>query len=250
MTTYPLTPSTQPPPATLPLPRLNLTPRDRAPIAVSLALLFASTASIALYALRVSATGHFTFFFMNWNLILAWIPFLCALIAYALYPDRSLSTRGAMLFFGGVWFLFYPNAPYILTDLMHLYDSGAIIFWLDLSMLLSYAFTGLLLGYVSLYLMQTLIAQSFGAVAGWAFVVLIHSLSSFGIYLGRVLRWNSWDILANPLSLAADILDRFINPLAHPRTWGVSVFFTVLCLSTYLVLVAFTQLGQASKTTR
>jgi len=242
MTAYPISTYTRPNAYSAGQPRAALAPRDHAPIVVSLALLLASATCVALYVLRVTVSGTLLYFFMNWNLVLAWIPLVCALIAYGLYSDRSKTARASTLFFGGVWLLFYPNAPYMLTDLMHLYDSGPILVWLDLAMLLAYAFTSLLLGFASLYLMQSLVSRASGRLAGWVFVVVTQALSGFGIYLGRVLRWNSWDIVANPLGLAVDILDRFINPFAHLRTWGVSFLFTVLCLSAYVVLFAFTQL--------
>ena len=242
MTTYPIAVSTQLHATAPRVLGIRLTAHDRAMMAISFALLFASAMCVALYVLRVTVSGTLLYFFMNWNLGLAWVPLLCALIAYGLYPDRSRIVRASVLFFGGVWLLFYPNAPYMLTDLMHLYDSGQILVWLDLAMLLAYAFTSLLLGFASLYLMQSLVSRAGGRLAGWVFVVIIHGLSGFGIYLGRVLRWNSWDIVSNPLGLAVDILDRFVNPFAHLRTWGVSFLFAVLCLSAYIVLFACTQL--------
>ena len=53
---------------------------------------------------------------------------------------------------------------------------------------------------------------------------LLLFLGSFGIYLGRYLGWNSWDILQEPFKLFYDIGDRLINPFHHPRTWGMTIF--------------------------
>jgi uncharacterized membrane protein len=90
-----------------------------------------------------------------------------------------------------------------------------------------------MLAYASLLDMHTLVQRRLGIGAGWAFVTVALLLSSFGIYLGRYLRFNSWDVLANPLTLFYDILHRLINPLSHPRTWGVTVVFGVFLLIGY-----------------
>src|SRR6185369_5531260 len=97
-----------------------------------------------------------------------------------------------------LWLLFLPNAPYILTDILHLTRTSDAPAWYDLALLLSCSGTGLLLGYLSLIDVQTIVARSFGLAWSWIFAMVSLVLSGFAIYLGRFLRWNSWDVLIEP----------------------------------------------------
>ena len=134
--------------------------------------------------------------------------------------------RGRLLLpVGAVGCCFSPNAPYIITDLFHLEPRAGVPLWYDLALIFSSAWNGLMLAYASLLTMQTLVRRRFGTLSGWAFVSTALLLSSFGIYLGRYLRFNSWDVLTNPLTLFYDILNQFLNPTHHLRTWGITVVF-------------------------
>jgi len=151
--------------------------------------------SLALITARVFVTHQITFVFLLWNLFLALIPFgISTMLGISAGP-----LRGRLLLpVGAVWLLFFPNAPYILTDLFHLEPRSGVPYWYDLGLILSCAWNGLMLGYASLLEMQNLVRRRLGAGLGWAFVMVALVLSSFGIYLGRYLRWNSWDVLTNP----------------------------------------------------
>ena len=219
-----------------------MTPRGQALLAITLSLIFASGLCVALFVFRAGVTGWPAYNFLVWNLILAWAPFMFAVAACAFARGRSWLSKALVPACVAGWLLFFPNAPYVLTDLMHLHPNGQALFWFDLVMLLSFALTSLFLGFVSLYLLQELVTRFAGRAISWLFVALALGLSGFGIYLGRFLRWNSWDIIADPFGLAADILDRLLNPLAHPRTWAVSILFSALCLAAYFILFAFTRL--------
>lgn len=124
-----------------------------------------------------------------------------------------------------MWLAFLPNAPYILTDFVHFRHRPPVPLWYDLALLLSCAGTGLLLGYASLANVQSFIARRFGPRVGWLTAVASLVLSAFGIYLGRFLRWNTWDMVTNPIALLTDVAPRVLNPFAHPRTTGVTVVF-------------------------
>jgi len=134
---------------------------------------------------------------------------------------------------GAAWLLFFPNAPYLITDLFHLDTRPGVPLWYDLALILSCAWNGLMLAYASLSDMQRLVQQRLGSVIGWAFATLALLLSSFGIYLGRYLRFNSWDVLANPIALFYDILNRLLHPFTFPGTWGVTLVFGVFLLLGY-----------------
>ena len=199
-----------------------------------LALMFTLAASVGLSVLlvagRVLLSGNLYFAFLLWNLILAIIPFVLS----TMLDTARGPLRGRLLLpVGAVWLLFYPNAPYIITDLFHLEARAGVPLWYDLALIFSAAWNGLMLGYASLLTMQTLVQRRFGPAWSWAFVATALLLSSFGIYLGRYLRFNSWDVLTNPLTLFYDILSQFLNPGHHLRTWGITVVFGLFLLLGY-----------------
>ena len=195
-------------------------------------LLFAfSTLCLVLSVIRVFASATPTFLFLNWNLFLAFIPWALSslLIIYPKLQEKKL----AVITLLGTWLLFFPNAPYILTDLFHLKHVVSMPMWFDLLLILSFAWVGLLFGFMSLWdiekiLNRYLIKSRLKGLLRYRFSIPLFSsvllfIGSFGIYLGRYLRWNSWDIIAEPFALIYDIGDRFVNPFEHPRTWGVTL---------------------------
>ena len=205
-------------------------PFTRARLTLLLVLAASIGLSLLLIVGRVLLTGHGLFLFLAWNLFLALIPFgLSTLLGTALGPLRAR----LLLPVGAAWLLFFPNAPYLITDLLHLEQRPGVPLWYDLALILSCAWNGLMLAYASLADMQELVRQRLGTGAGWAFAATALLLSSFGVYLGRYLRFNSWDVLSNPLALFFDILHRLLHPLAYPRTWGVTVVFGAFLLLGY-----------------
>ncbi|MBC8075783.1 MAG: DUF1361 domain-containing protein, partial [Chloroflexales bacterium] len=140
---------------------------------------------------------------------------------------------------GTLWLAFFPNAPYILTDFIHLPNMEAELpWWYNLGTLASFAVAGGLLALYSLRAMQRLVAAFLGRVAGWLFVGGAATLCGLGIYLGRVLRWNTWDLLIHPGPLMADVVDRMLHPRAHSQTLGVTLVFAALMLACYAAVFA------------
>ena len=135
--------------------------------------------------------------------------------------------------------LFFPNAPYILTDLFHLKSRTSSPIWFDLVLILSFAWTGLLFGFISLSHIERMIGNFCKPLLKNSIVMGLLFLSSFGIYLGRFLRWNSWHIVNKPTGLFNDIADRILAPTAHPRTWGVTIFFGILLNMIYFSIKIF-----------
>ncbi len=189
-----------------------------------LSLIAASVLSAALLMARITLTGRILFAFLLWNLILAWAPLLFAWLARAIWAKRPYA-----LFFVFLWLIFFPNAPYIVTDFIHLRWSFGVPFLFDAAMIGSFALTGMALGVVSLWLLQTRIVESYGRTAGRLFVLTAVALSSYGVYLGRFLRWNSWDLFANPLALLQDVA----HSLTMPFTFFVSLSLTAVTLTAY-----------------
>ncbi|WP_210515865.1 DUF1361 domain-containing protein [Hymenobacter terricola] len=209
---------------------LSSLPFSRARLTLVFVLAASVALSILLIAGRVVLTGHFTFLFLIWNLFLALIPFgLSTMLGTARGPLKARM----LVPVGAAWLLFFPNAPYILTDLFHLDTRPGVPLWYDLALILSCAWNGLMLAYASLSDMQRLVQQRLGFWSGWAFATVALLLSSFGIYLGRYLRFNSWDILTNPLTLFFDIVNRVLHPFSFPGTWGVTLVFGLFLLVGY-----------------
>lgn len=218
----------------------KLIPRQATAVPL-LALLFASAVAVTLTVLRVEWTRNLRYLSLVWNLFLAWLPLAFAL---AVYNRHQGGERHGWRFYSLalLWLLFLPNAPYIFTDLIHLTTRYYPHFWLDLALVLLVAFTGFLLGFMSLYLMQSIVADRLGKVAGWLFILGATALSSYGIYLGRFLRWNSWDIIVHPLGLTHDIGHLAAHPLANPHSLAFLGLFATFLFLGYLMLYALTHL--------
>ncbi len=211
------------------------------------ALVFASAVSVALVGVRVAVTGRIQYGFLAWNLFLAWLPLVFALLACDAYQDGA-PRNWRFLGFAGAWLLFFPNAPYIFTDIIHLNTTYYSHFWIDLVLVLLCALTGLVLGFVSLFLMQTVVKRLFGSAASWLFIAGVAALTGFGIYLGRFLRFNSWDVLFKPLALSRGIGNWAADPLAHPTSFAFPAMFATFLFIAYVLLYALTHLQQAQLT--
>jgi uncharacterized membrane protein len=187
---------------------------------------------ISLSLLRVAFTGTSGFLFLNWNLVLAFIPWL--LTSFMILWELT-STVAILLVMTG-WLLFFPNSLYILTDLIHLGRVEGAPAWLDLILLLSFAWTGLCFGFASLMDIEGKLSTRFGLRRRTVtlFSIGMLFLAAFGIYLGRFLRWNTWDLLGYPGALLDDIFDPFADPAHNLRFWG----FT-LAMGTLLNLMYF-----------
>jgi uncharacterized membrane protein len=197
------------------------------------ALFAASALCVATVEYRGHHTGDPFYRFLVWNLVLAWVPFLLALAAYASARQGNRSTAAGL---GVLWLLFFPNAPYLLSDFIHLHESHATPLWYDALMLAAFAWTGLLLGFASLYLMQMIWRRAAGVVVAWAGVVAALALASFGMYLGRFLRFNSWDALVRPSGIAHVIRTELENPFRHPRLLASLAVLTAALTIGYLIV--------------
>jgi uncharacterized membrane protein len=184
----------------------------------------------SLILFRTAWTRSFEYTFLVWNLGLAAAPFFFStLTCFKIsHPIR--------IFFGFLWLLFLPNAPYLVTDFFHLrvLTSGPI--WLDVLMLASCAATGLAFGYSSTMQIHRQLQAAGKPVIGWTVALFATFLCGFGIYLGRFLRWRSIDLLQEPLRLLTDIFERLANPFVHYRAWGVTLAFGCALSLGYIIL--------------
>ncbi|WP_299364507.1 DUF1361 domain-containing protein [Winogradskyella sp.] len=183
--------------------------------------------SIFALMLRIKLSKSFFYLFLVWNVFLAIIPYT---ITMYLSSKETLS-KLKLGFWFLVWLAFLPNAPYIITDLIHLRLGNHPLIWLDVLVVLSFALTGLLLFYLSLMTMQKLITATFTDATTRRMTLGILFLCGFGVYLGRFLRYNSWEIISNPKILMLDIIHIIISPFQHSEAW----LFTI-CFGGFLVI--------------
>jgi uncharacterized membrane protein len=227
--------------------------------------------SCILLAVRIIHTGRSTFIFLTWNLFLAFLPYLISdylsgmgcffrekclprtkYLLRELDPSvhgpatatTSRNRRGSYrkpLFIAAslAWLLFIPNSFYILTDLFHLrdwYNDGLMPNWYDLVMILSFAWNGLLLGVLSLRQMEKVFLPLLPAHNELFFLYPVMWLNALGVYIGRYLRFNTWDVITNPFELFGDIAVLVMHPLRNQYAWNMIFCFSVLMTLIYLML--------------
>ncbi len=219
--------------------------RNRYKMAIFALMTSASLICVLLVAARIAYSDSGRYVSLVWNLFLAWIPFVLAYLAYAL-SLRKLLLYLVLPVTAFLWLIFFPNAPYILTDLQHLVkETSSAPLWYDVIILVWFAWTGLLLGIVSLYLMHDIVQRTFGRLLGWVFVFSVSGMSSFGVYLGRFVRFNSWDLLNDPKEIVVTVLGLAIDP--SMRLVAFTILFAVFHLFVYLTLYSFGHLLQEQK---
>jgi uncharacterized membrane protein len=207
-----------------------------------LGLVAVSLFCVALVLVRYAESGSTDFLGLIWNLFLAWIPFVLAVVVYDRW--RRHGARPALLVLGALWLLFFPNAPYIVTDFVHLDHTADAPYWYDAVTVSAFAWTGVLLGFASLFLMQTVVRQWRGVVSGWVFAGVALALGSLGIYLGRFLRLNSWDAVEHPRVLPSILHAVARDPFAYREAIGVTVLFTLALGLAYFLLYSFAVVGR------
>ncbi|WP_308990880.1 DUF1361 domain-containing protein [Mariniflexile litorale] len=171
--------------------------------------------------IRIKLSHSFFYLFLIWNLFLAIIPFV---ITSYLATQINIKKLKLVLWFS-VWLLFSPNAPYIITDLMHLRLNSDSYLWLDILVVTSFACNGLLLFYLSLIDMKKILIPYVKKTVFSYILMTLLFLSSFGVYLGRFLRYNSWEVLSNPKYLILDILNIVVQPVLYKEAWLFTFIF-------------------------
>ena len=198
-----------------------------------IAILLFSLLSMGLLITRIILTGEFTFAFLTWNLFLAYIPMGLSTL---LYLKSDGIEKWQFWPVAAVWLLFFPNAPYILTDLFHLEPRPGISEWFDLLLILSFAITGVLFGLLSLRNMHRVVIQIHSKITGFLFAGGSIVLGSFGVYLGRYDRYNSWDVFRTPDEIFFTIARRMLHPTHHLNTWGLTIGLSLLLALLYILM--------------
>lgn len=199
--------------------------------------LLASAVAEGMLAFRMDWSQGALYAWLDWNLFLAWVPYGLALVASFLRA-RGLDRAWAMAPLACAWLLVFPNAPYLLTDFIHLRPRPGVPLWFDAALLALFAAAGWLLGLLSLEVWKQWLEARVGRAGAWAFVGGTSVLSGYGIYLGRVERWNSWDVLTEPRGFLAAVLAHLRAPGAHPQLLGLTALFALLVCVSYVTFEA------------
>lgn len=182
--------------------------------------------ALAVLFFRAQITHSFYYFFLVWNLFLAGVPFIISQTLKNNNWIRNSKILSGLSFV--VWLLFLPNSPYIITDLVHLHDRASNLMWLDLFLVFVFAFNGLVLGLLSLLDMSRLLSERFDKTVAAYTMFKVCLLSGFGIYMGRFLRFNSWDVLTKPKSVFFESLYHLREPKAWLITFAFGGFLWIL----------------------
>jgi uncharacterized membrane protein len=200
-----------------------------------LALVQATIVAVGLFAFRALRNGNDAYSYLVWNLFLAWLPLLFALWLTKTLRHKLWSSWEAT----GVstlWLLFLPNSFYMISDFIHLKGISTVDLLYDTVMFTAFIYLGLALGFSSLYLVHIQLKKRYNARSAAMMIAGVLLLASFAIYLGRDLRWNSWDILTNPAGLLFDISDRLLVPSGYGTIAITVLSFFALLASMYAVV--------------
>ncbi len=173
---------------------------------------------IVLSMIRIKLTETLFLAFLVWNLFLAAIPFWIS--NYLTEHKFQKYSRFKFIIAFGVWLLFLPNAPYMITDFIHLRVAKETLIWFDILLIFTYANTGLLLAIISISQIFQIIQQQWSLKIAKGFLITVPFLCGFGIYLGRVLRFNSWDFFSSPLYILKSCMLSFSDKNAWFITFG------------------------------
>jgi len=210
--------------------RWHVSPRER----ITLSLVCLTSVSVVLFFAGALANRSLQFDYLIWNLFLAWTPLVLVIVLL-----RSLRARlwsdWLPLGLTILWLLLLPNSFYMISDFLHVQDVVRNDLLYDVVMFTSFIFTGVLLGFSSLFIVHSELRRRVASRYANSCIAVIIFLCSFAIYLGRDLRWNSWDVLTNPAGILFDVSDHLIHPLQSGDMYTTTISFFVLLGSLYVV---------------
>lgn len=205
----------------------------------TLSLVLLTLLCCILLIIRAVETQQVQGLFLLWNLFLAWMPLFFALVARRLTSSTSEITKSKQILIYSTlafWLLFFPNSPYIITDLIHLGEYNSQILWFDTVGFFIAALAGMATGLYSLYIAHQVLNRLTTSIIAWVIVSISIILSGFGLYLGRFVRFNSWDLFTNPFYLLRKSLQELQNPLAMQTTMVFTLVVMVLYISMIILI--------------
>lgn len=213
-------------------------------------LIAASAICCALIAYRIIVGSEVRHAYLVWNLFLAWLPLVFALYAVERFSETNTLRDRKFLALCVAWLLFFPNAPYIFTDLVHVLAKGRPTFWSELMLILLTAMTGFVAGFLSLQVMHGFVTRLWGWIVGWLFVMVVSGLAGFGVYLGRFTRLNSWDMFWNPVRLVHRTGIGAWNLATQWQHTKFLILFSLFLLVGYVMLFALSRRSEDRATFR
>ena len=178
------------------------------------------------------------FIYLIWNIFLAFIPFFIS--AFLLWYQKKNKKNLVFIFIGlFLWLIFFPNAPYIVTDLIHLGVNPSVPLFLDIILLFSSALVGMYFAVKSLSHIEQIFLSYFSNKKTSIILLFIILLSSFGVYLGRYLRWNSWDTFLQPKYILNDVANIFFNIENHIEAFVITLVFFIFVTFSYYIYKYF-----------
>ena len=188
-------------------------------------LLTAVSISVLLLAARIIITGELTYLFLLWNLFLAYVPYFISSVL--IKKETGKTNIFFTIIFLFLWLVFLPNAPYLITDMFHLRSTAESPLWFDLIMILFFGMAGMIFWLTSVFQIYEKYFRQFGKTVRSVYFSLIIILSSFGVYIGRYLRWNTWDLFLNGPALFRDVATRLLHPRGNSGLYGMTIVFSL-----------------------
>jgi uncharacterized membrane protein len=202
------------------------------------ALLLTNLVSVFLFGLRLIGAENVRYWFMLWNLLLAWIaPLVAWWLARRLQNTHWRNWKNIGLTI--LWLAFLPNSFYMVSDLIHVQQTGEVSIIFDAVLFTSFIFNGFIAGFMSMMLLHQQLLRRLSPTRSFLIIIGVFTLCGYAIYLGRVLRWNTWDALFHPSGLLFDVSDNILRPLDHPQSFVVTLSFALLISSFYLLTWEF-----------
>ena len=203
---------------------------DKSEVEQSLILSYVFSISLVLF--RIIYTGETMFGFLIWNLFLGWLPYVIS----SQLVKKQVRSKGFFYLILLCWLFLLPNSFYIITDLFHLKERIVVPLWFDLVLIFSFAWNGLITGVLSIRQVEKLLISRWKMQSEWMFVFPLMFLNSLGIYIGRYLRFNSWDVIMNPFQLYSDMMYLVLHPIRNRFDWSMMICFAVVLTLFYLTL--------------
>lgn len=210
--------------------RRRLSPRER----ITVSLIFLTGVSVVLFFAGAVANHSLEYDYLIWNLFLAWTPLVLVVSLLRTLRVRLWSDWLSIVITIG-WLLMLPNSFYMISDFIHVQDVVRNDLLYDVVMFTAFIFTSVLLGFSSLYMVHIELRKRVMTRYANICIAVIILLCSYAVYLGRDLRWNSWDVLTNPAGVIFDVSDHIINPVQSGAMYTTTMSFFVLISSLYVV---------------
>lgn len=213
------------------------------------ALVLTNGVSVLLFVLRLIGAENFRYWFMLWNLCLAWAaPLIAWWLIRRLQTTQWRDWKNVILTV--LWLGFLPNSFYMVSDLVHVQQTGEISVIFDAVLFVSFIFNGFIAGYLGMFLVHRELLKRMSLKRSYLVITAVFAVCGYAIYLGRVLRWNTWDALFQPAGLIFDVSDNILNPLSHPQAFVVTFSFTVLMSAFYVLAWEFLRIWSHGNDTR